>query len=366
MEKISNQISEIIIHDAGVQKDVYTIQYGNRYLNIGFMVKEIVESLKNGFGFDEISKEINTKHPTLGLTSDKIKELIEVNVIKKMEQKAKSSFFFKKKLFDPSSIVVIEPPKFLFNNLIFFGSIAALFCLNVLIFYKFYDISTNLTTKENVLLYLALLLILFLHEMGHVIAAKRYKINASEMGVGLYLILPVLYVNLNEIWKLDYWKRIKINLSGVAVQLVIGAILFSLYSFTKSNFLLSLFHLNFVIICLNLVPFSRLDGYWVISDLLGTGNLDRESAKTIMNIFKLNFKASEPKLMIYSVFKMGFLGYIFYKLSLGVLNFIFKIYLNQPLVWLDFMPLVILGLYIFFITKGIKTSKKAKLNQNSL
>ncbi len=45
--------------------------------------------------------------------------------------------------------------------------------------------------------------ILMIHEMGHAAAGRRFGIKPKEIGAGLYLIFPVLYTDVTEVWRLS-------------------------------------------------------------------------------------------------------------------------------------------------------------------
>ncbi|MDQ0497132.1 site-2 protease family protein [Paenibacillus brasilensis] len=63
-------------------------------------------------------------------------------------------------------------------------------------------------------LILLLLSILF-HEFGHVVAAYRYGIRPRDIGIGLYMLVPVMFVDLSEAWKLPRKQRVVIDFAGI-------------------------------------------------------------------------------------------------------------------------------------------------------
>ena len=130
---------------------------------------------------------------------------------------------------------------------------------------------------------------------------RPYKINTGKIGVGIYLYLPVLYVNLNEIWRLDKKKRMIINLSGIFFQLLIGLLLIIIFYCTGSNMVGGLIKLNFIIAMLNLNPFVRFDGYWTLADFLNDNNLYNNSKKLFRSWLTFKFPKSSKKLIVYTV-----------------------------------------------------------------
>lgn len=175
------------------------------------------------------------------------------------------------------------------------------------------------------------------------------------MGIGLYLIFPVLYTNLGETWKLQRKKRIIINLSGIYFQLIIGVIIGFIAHIFESNLLSFVFYSNIAIILFNVNPFIKLDGYWVITDLLNIKNLSKLSNNQIVSIFLLKFnKLKNSWLIIYSITKLFFLlliVYVFFNLFHSIIS---KIYYSTPLSIRDYLLLLIILIYVY---KSFKRKK---------
>lgn len=69
---------------------------------------------------------------------------------------------------------------------------------------------------------IAILLLLFsiiIHELGHIVAAYRYKIQPKDVGMGLYMMRPVLFVDLSDTWRLPRRQRVVIDLGGIYFEL---------------------------------------------------------------------------------------------------------------------------------------------------
>lgn len=190
--------------------------------------------------------------------------------------------------------------------------------------------------------------LLFLHEIGHSASSKKYGVLCKEIGLGLYLIFPVLYTNLGETWKLKKEKRIIINLSGIYFQLIVGVIIGFIAHISNSNLLSFVFYSNTAIILFNFNPFIKLDGYWVITDLLNIKNLSKLSNNQIVNIFLLKFnKLKNSWLITYSVAKLIFLLLIIYVFFNLVSSIISKIYYSTPLSIRDYLLLSIILIYVY-------------------
>ncbi|MCB6088975.1 zinc metalloprotease [Flavobacterium psychrophilum] len=177
------------------------------------------------------------------------------------------------------------------------------------------------------MIYILLFAILILHEIGHSIFAKQYNIGTGKIGLGLYLfIIPVFYINLNEIWRLKNEKRIIINLGGIFFQLLAGIILVFIYQINQSDVLASLIKINLVIAMLNFNPFIKFDGYWALSDLLNNKDLYSQSNTAIKKWF--NFKSHQYSKVItfYSIGRIIFYTFISYILINSIVIFLLSLW----------------------------------------
>jgi putative peptide zinc metalloprotease protein len=117
------------------------------------------------------------------------------------------------------------------------------------------------------------------HELGHAYTAKRFGCRVPNMGVALLVMVPVLYTDVNEAWKLTSRRqRLAIGMAGVTAELCCAAIAACLWGFLPDGPMRSAAFLVatttwVTTVLLNLSPFMRYDGYYVLSDLLETPNL---------------------------------------------------------------------------------------------
>lgn len=140
------------------------------------------------------------------------------------------------------------------------------------------------------------LMILFsaiIHEFGHTVAAFRYKVKPKDMGIGLFFLAPVLFVDLSDAWKASRKQRVVIDLGGIYFQLWI----FILYEISSiiigSSILFTANHFILLSIISNLNPLLRLDGFWVLTDMLGIPNLHTRTF-TLMKQGLLGYVCMKP------------------------------------------------------------------------
>ncbi len=118
-----------------------------------------------------------------------------------------------------------------------------------------------------------------LHELGHAYTAKRYGCRVPTMGVAFMLLWPILYTDTGDAWRLtDRWQRVHIAVAGLAVELSLAMLATFLWAFLPEGpgrsaaFLIAT--VSWVTsLAVNLNPFMRFDGYYLLADGWGIANL---------------------------------------------------------------------------------------------
>jgi putative peptide zinc metalloprotease protein len=126
---------------------------------------------------------------------------------------------------------------------------------------------------------LGLIAIKVLHELGHAYTAARYGCQVQTMGIGFLIMVPVLYTDTTDSWKLNSRKqRAAIAAAGTVVELSIAMIATFLWHLCPEGVLKSVLFVlattSWIMgLFINLNPMLRFDGYYVLSDWLGVPNL---------------------------------------------------------------------------------------------
>ena len=144
----------------------------------------------------------------------------------------------------------------------------------------FVDTFTYLFSIEGAVYFaIALSAMKVVHEMGHALTAKRYGCRVPSMGIALLVLWPVLYTDVTETWKLvSRRQRLAVGLAGVTAELVFAVFATLAWSFLPDGpvrgaaFILATSSWVSTLL-LNLSPFMRFDGYFVLSDWLEMPNL---------------------------------------------------------------------------------------------
>jgi putative peptide zinc metalloprotease protein len=118
-----------------------------------------------------------------------------------------------------------------------------------------------------------------LHEFGHAFTAYRYGCRVPTMGVALLVMLPVLYTDTTEAWKVPgRAERLFIGAAGMLSELALAAFATLAWNLLPDGpmragaFLLAT--TTWIgTLTINASPFMRFDGYFLLSDWLGIPNL---------------------------------------------------------------------------------------------
>lgn len=110
------------------------------------------------------------------------------------------------------------------------------------------------------------------HELGHAAAAHRSGARPGAMGVGVYLVWPVFYTDVTDTYRLDRRGRLRTDLGGIYFNLLFVLACWALHRLTAAAPFALYAVLGQLETARQLLPFVRLDGYYVISDLAGVPN----------------------------------------------------------------------------------------------
>ena len=242
-----------------------------------------------------------------------------------------------------------------------------------------------LFTKEGFFYYfISLVFVKSFHELGHAFTAKRYGCKVPTMGVAFLVLFPVLYTDTTDSWKLkSKYQRLKIVIAGMKVELYLALIATFLWSFSPDGILKSIL---FTIattswissLLINISPFLRFDGYYALSDLTDTKNLQPRSfamarwfiRKNILGLEEVKpeilSKSKEKFFITYAIFTWIYRFFLFLGIAILVYYFAFKvlgiILFLVEIVWFILLP-IYKELKIWWSKKTqLKFNKKNKIS----
>ncbi|MHC1481686.1 efflux RND transporter periplasmic adaptor subunit [Frateuria aurantia] len=193
-----------------------------------------------------------------------------------------------------------------------------------------------------------------LHEFAHAATAYRYGCRVPTMGVALLVMVPVLYTDTTEAWKVARRsQRLRIGAAGILAELALAALATLAWSLLPDGplragaFLLAT-TTWLSTVTINASPFMRFDGYFLLSDWLDMPNLHERAFALArwwlrVNLFGLKDAQPEPFTLARRRFLLAFASLtwlyrlvVFFGISLLVFHTFFKL----------------LGLMLFFVEIG--------------
>ena len=112
-----------------------------------------------------------------------------------------------------------------------------------------------------------------LHEIGHATATRYGGAEPGDMGVGIYIVWPAFYTDVTDAYRLGRGGRLRTDLGGIYFNGVFVLITAGLYAVTRFEPLLILIIVQHMQVLQQMLPFLRLDGYYILSDLVGVPDL---------------------------------------------------------------------------------------------
>lgn len=190
-----------------------------------------------------------------------------------------------------------------------------------------YDASANVkmpVLSLNPLNIFLIVIVIFistiLHEFAHAVTCIKYGGKVKDIGIMLFYCIPCCYCDVTGIYSIkDKKKRAIVGAAGILTSLFIGNVmLITAIILSKFNIVsILLYYLSVGIIFIsiyNLIPFVKLDGYWILSALSGVSNLmDKSivlayttifSRKNIKNIHMKSIK--RRTLTVYGIISLFF------------------------------------------------------------
>jgi putative peptide zinc metalloprotease protein len=111
------------------------------------------------------------------------------------------------------------------------------------------------------------------HELGHAAAARYGGATPGTLGAGIYLVWPVFYTDVTDSYRLNRRGRLRTDLGGVYFNVLFILGVAVAYLATGFRPLAVFLLLSQIQTLQQFLPIVRLDGYYVVSDLVGVPNL---------------------------------------------------------------------------------------------
>ena len=123
-----------------------------------------------------------------------------------------------------------------------------------------------------------------LHEIGHATAARYGGAKPGVMGAGIYIVWPAFYTDVTDAYRLDRKGRLRTDLGGVYFNVLFVLAITGIYFLTGFEPLLVLILVQHMQVFQQFLPFLRLDGYYILSDLTGVPDLFARIKPTLQSM----------------------------------------------------------------------------------
>ncbi|MGW8226978.1 MAG: cyclic nucleotide-binding domain-containing protein [Anaerolineales bacterium] len=186
----------------------------------------------------------------------------------------------------------------------------------------------NLVTSI-VLIWLAALLPVFIHELGHALTVKHFGREVPRGGVMLYFGLPAAFVETTDIWLEPKQARLAVTWNGPYTGLIIGGMA-AIYIYLVpgapiNSFLFKMLAVAYATVLFNVNPLLKYDGYYLLSDWLEIPSLRERSAAFLRRKFIPKFltrKKFTRDEIIYTIF--GILSFIWIAYALYLISSVYQ------------------------------------------
>ncbi|MDT3438203.1 hypothetical protein [Pseudofrankia sp. BMG5.37] len=131
-----------------------------------------------------------------------------------------------------------------------------------------------LATPSMILVLVGLTLVCALvHECGHAAACRYGGMRPGVIGVGMYLVWPAFFTDVTDSYRLSRWGRLRTDLGGIYFNGLFALVVVGAFALTRAEVLVMAAVLVHMDALRQLAPFVRLDGYYIVSDLVGVPDL---------------------------------------------------------------------------------------------
>jgi putative peptide zinc metalloprotease protein len=244
----------------------------------------VSEAIKRGVSADNVRMLVDEKLRPLGVIEGADGAKPELQKLDPM-----LALKFRAALVPPSVVNAITKIfKPLFLPLVVLAVLGGLVALDVWLFF-FHGIAQSLrqTLADPALLLLMLALVVVsaaFHECGHASACAYGGAKPGAMGAGVYIVWPAFYTDVTDAYRLDKRGRLRTDLGGVYFNVIFILATAGAYAITGFEPLLLMIPLQHIEIVHQFLPFIRLDGYYIVSDLTGVPDMFQRIRPTLASL----------------------------------------------------------------------------------
>ncbi len=200
----------------------------------------------------------------------------------------------------------------------------------------------------------------FFHESAHGLTCKHFGGAVHKMGFLLYYLEPCFFVDVTEVYLYaGKWARIATSIAGIWVELIFCSVATILWWGTPPGTALHDFTYKIILITgvgvaiINLNPLIKLDGYYILCELVGVVGLKEDSTAFVSSwckkhIFRLPVEVEfvpRRRRWLFTLYAI-LSGIYSYTLLYVAISFSYNVFRKYSPEW-AFVPAALLGLLIF-------------------
>jgi len=200
----------------------------------------------------------------------------------------------------------------------------------------------------------------FFHESAHGLTCKHFGGAVHKMGFLLYYLEPCFFVDVTEVYiYAGKWARIATSIAGIWVELIFCAVASIIWWGTPvgtpvHDFAYKIMLITGVgVVIINLNPLIKLDGYYILCELVGIVGLKEESTAFVSSwikkhVFRLPVEVEfvpRRRRWLFTFYAIAS-GIYSYTLLYVVVSFSYNVFRKYSPEW-AFVPAGLLALLIF-------------------
>ncbi|TWH70469.1 hypothetical protein [Micromonospora olivasterospora] len=135
------------------------------------------------------------------------------------------------------------------------------------------------------------------HEFGHAAACRYGGATPGTMGVGLYLVWPAFYTNVDDSYRLGRAGRVRVDLGGLYFNAIVAVAMFATWAVVRWDALLLIIAAQVLQMLRQLAPFVRFDGYHILADLTGVPDLYARIKPTLLGLLPTRWGRAESRVL---------------------------------------------------------------------
>lgn len=126
-----------------------------------------------------------------------------------------------------------------------------------------------------------------LHEVAHAVSLIHYGVPPRRMGLMLFYLVPAMFCDATEMWRLSPYKRVVVSMSGVLVQLLAASVAACTMLILEGQAATLVAVLSLTLYSsalINLFPLVKFDGYLALAGWLDSGNLAKRARQSLVDL----------------------------------------------------------------------------------